>query len=210
MLYKWSSLVHNCTFGSDYHLNIGIPSMPVHGMLLYWAFLNTDNCPGFPFFSVSRKSIQESAPVWTSPKSCDSLVLVPEPPPPVPPHKAPPPTAFDPRPRSSMSSGRKCSSREDLTDRATGRKCASREDLSDRVTGRKYASREDLADRFSNAVAVSDRSLHRSVGSELPKIVDHYCQWQQQQQQQQQPPKASQQVTLRFFFLNVASSRVDL
>lgn len=96
-----------------------------------------------------RKSGPDPAPVWTSPKSGDSLILVPEPPPPVPPHKAPIP---QPRPRSSMSSGRKCASREDLTDRVP----------------------------FN---AMSDRALHRSVGSELPKLADHYCQWQKQQQQ---------------------------
>ena len=70
------------------------------------------------------------------------------------------------------------------------------------MPGRKCASREDLTDRVaSNDVGVSDRSLHRSVGSELPKLVDHYCQWQQQQQQQQQqqhlqkqPQKVSQQL----------------
>ena len=119
--------------------------------------LSVDSLP------VHRKSIPE--PDWVSPKSRNSLIIVPEPPPPVPPHKTPisvhpsfePPTS---RPRSNLTSGRKCASREDLTDRVT-----------------------------SNAVAKSDRSLHRSVGSELPKLADHYCQWQQQPQQQ--PTSAS-------------------
>ena len=111
--------------------------------------LSVDSLP------VHRKSIPE--PDWASPKPRNSLIIIPEPPPPppVPPHKTPMSvhSNFEPsRPsRSNLTSGRKCASREDLTDRVA-----------------------------SDAVAKSDRSLHRSVGSELPKLADHYCQWQQQ------------------------------